>query len=72
LTGEVLLGKSFDALKGDGEVPAYIHHLDNAFVVWSLCGLAPWLCKLLTLLPIKGLQEFLAAGDYVYKVCLYP
>jgi hypothetical protein len=66
--GDILLGKSFGAFEGDGEAPAYVHHLDNAYLVWSLTGLAPLLCGLLALLPIKGLQEFMAAGDYVYTV----
>lgn len=68
ISGELLLGKSFDGLRGDGEAPAYVHHLDNAYLVWSLQGLAPWLCSCLRLLPIQSLQEFLASGDYVYKV----
>ncbi|KAL1876832.1 hypothetical protein VTK73DRAFT_9134 [Phialemonium thermophilum] len=67
VSGEVLLGKSFGAFDGDGEAPAYVHHLDNAYLVWSLYGLAPLLCKMLELLPAKKLQEFMAAGDYVYK-----
>ncbi|OCL06977.1 cytochrome P450 [Glonium stellatum] len=65
VSGEVLLGKSFEALKGN-EPPPYIHHLDNAYLVWSLEGLAPWLCKVLSFLPIKGLQEFMGSGNYVY------
>jgi hypothetical protein len=63
------MGKSFDALKGDDHsAPAYVHHLDNAYLVWSLYGLAPWLCSVPALLPFKGLRDFLTAGDYVYKV----
>jgi cytochrome P450 len=70
ISGDILLGKSFGAFAGDGEAPAYVHHLDNAYLTWSLYGLAPLLCKFLTLLPIKGLHEFMVAGDYVYQVCV--
>ncbi len=63
-----MLGKSFGALDGDGKAPTYVHHLDNAYITWSLYGLNPWLYRLFEYLPIKPLQEFMAAGDYVYKV----
>jgi hypothetical protein len=68
LAGEVLLGKSFGAIKSGGDGPVYLRHLDNAFLVWALYGLSPGFCKLLSLLPFKGIQEFMAAGEYVYKV----
>jgi hypothetical protein len=68
LAGEVLLGKSFGAIKSGGDGPEYVHHLDNAFLVWALYGLSPGFSKFLSLLPFKGLQEFMAAGEYVYKV----
>jgi hypothetical protein len=64
-----MLGKSFDALDGDGNAPTYVHHLDNAYTAWALYGLNPFLYRLIEYLPIKSLQEFMAAGDYVYKVC---
>ncbi|RYP65630.1 hypothetical protein DL769_006261 [Monosporascus sp. CRB-8-3] len=67
VSGEILLGKSFGAFAADGDAPAYVHHLDNAYLVWSLFGLAPLLCKTLERLPVKSLQQFMAAGDYVYK-----
>ena len=67
ISGEVLMGKSFGAFEENGAAPTYVHHLDNAYLVWSLFGLAPWLCKALESLPIKSLQQFFAAGDYVYK-----
>lgn len=66
--GEILLGKSFGAFAANGTAPTYVHHLDNAYLVWSLFGLAPLLCKVLERMPIKALQNFMAAGDYVYKV----
>ncbi|KAK3319398.1 cytochrome P450 [Apodospora peruviana] len=68
--GELMLGKSFGALDDDGDrndAPTYVHHLDNAYIAWSLYGLSPTLFRLFEYLPIKSLQEFLAAGDYVYK-----
>jgi hypothetical protein len=71
MAGHVLMGKSFGAFEGDGEAPAYVHHLDNAYLVWSLYGLAPTLCKLLSLLPYKSLRDFLSAKDYVYDVSVY-
>ncbi len=64
------MGKSFGAFEGDGEVPAYIEQLDNAYIVFSLYSLSPSLCGLLRLLPVKGLREFLAAKENVYKVGL--
>lgn len=67
VSGEVLMGKPFGAFDGEEEAPVYIHHLDNAYLVWLLNGLAPFLFQLLTRLPIKGLQHFLAAKDYVYQ-----
>ncbi|OCL01788.1 hypothetical protein AOQ84DRAFT_369814, partial [Glonium stellatum] len=39
IAGEVLLGKSFDLLKGE-KPPAYIHHLDNVYLVHALWDLA--------------------------------
>lgn len=38
--------------------------------VKSLYNLAPLLYQLLALLPSKSMQEFMAANEYVYKVCL--
>ncbi|GAB1319337.1 hypothetical protein MFIFM68171_09547 [Madurella fahalii] len=66
VAGEVLMGKDFGAFDGEGTAPVYVHHLDNAFIVWNLQGIAPRLARALEWLPIKRLQEFLAAGDYVY------
>jgi hypothetical protein len=68
VSGEVLMGKSFGALKGNGEAPDYVHKLDNAYLVLALRGLAPMLCELLVMLPIKGLRDFMSASDTVYKV----
>ncbi len=62
------MGKSFGAIDGEEKAPAYIHHLDNAYLVWSLFGLSPLFCRILTFVPFEGLQNFLAAGEYVYKV----
>lgn len=67
ISGEVLMGKSFGAFDADGAAPTYVHHLDNAYLVWSLFGLAPLLCRALERLPVKSLQDFFAAGDYVYQ-----
>ena len=63
-----MLGKSFAALDGDGKAPTYLRHLYNACITWALYGLNPWLYRLFECLPIKPLQEFMAGGDYVYKV----
>jgi hypothetical protein len=63
-----LLGKSFNAVKGEGESPLYVKQLDNAYIVWNLIATAPGLCKVLSMLPFKGLREFMGAGDYMYKV----
>jgi cytochrome P450 len=68
--GEVLLGKSFGAFDGHDEAPFFIQHLDNMFLVWALCGVAPLLYRLLALLPFKKLQRFLASGDYFYQVSI--
>lgn len=67
ISGEVLMGKSFGAFDANGAAPTYVHHLDNAYLVWSLFGLAPLLCRALERLPVKSLQDFFAAGDYVYQ-----
>ena len=62
------MGKSFGAFEGDGNAATYLHHLDNAYPVWFLEGaLGPLLCGALRLLPIKAMQGFLAAGEFVYK-----
>ena len=63
-----MLGKSFGALDGDGKAPMYVHHLDNAYTAWALYGLNPFLYRLFEYLPMKSLQEFMSAGDYIYKV----
>ncbi len=68
--GEVLLGKSFGAFDGHEEAPVFIQHLDNMFLVWALCGIAPLLYQVLALLPFKRLQRFLASGDYFYQVSI--
>ena len=66
VAGEVLLGKDFGAFRGEGTAPVYVHNLDNAFIAWSLQGVAPLLVWAVQWLPIKSLQAFLAAGDHVY------
>ncbi|KAB5585128.1 cytochrome P450 [Coniochaeta sp. 2T2.1] len=66
ISGEVLMGKSFGAFDSNGIASTYVHHLDNAYLVWSLFGLAPWLCTALGMLPIKSMRQFFDAGDYVY------
>jgi cytochrome P450 len=66
-SGEILMGKSFGAFEENGAAPTYVHHLDNAYLVWSLFGLAPWLCKALEAVPVQSLQKFFAAGEYVYQ-----
>jgi len=63
-----MLGKSFGALDGDGKAPTYVQRLDNAYISWSLYGLSPFFYRLFEYLPIASLQEFMAAGEYVYKV----
>jgi hypothetical protein len=68
--GEVLLGKSFDGLKGNGAAPTYINKVDNAFLVWSLQENMPWISKILSLLPLKGVKEFITSGEYIYEVCI--
>lgn len=65
--GEVLMGKSFGAFDGQRNAPVYVKHLDNTYPVWFIQGIAPLLYQLLTIPPIPALQEFMAAGDYVYK-----
>ncbi|KAK1760108.1 cytochrome P450 [Echria macrotheca] len=68
VAGEVLMGKAFGAFEGEGgKAPVYVDHLDNAYIVWNLWSIAPLLCWVLELLPIKGIREFFAGGDYVYK-----
>ncbi len=67
LLGQLFLGKSFDALKND-KPPAYVHHLDNAYLVWAISGIFPLTYKFMSFLPFKSVKEFLAAGDYVYDV----
>jgi len=64
-----MLGKSFGALDGDGKAPAYVHHLDNAYTSWALYSLNPFLYRLFEYLPIRSLQEFMSAGEYIYQVC---
>jgi cytochrome P450 len=66
-TGEVLMGKSFGAFDGQENAPVYVKHLDNAYPVWFIKGVAPLVYQILNMLPIKAVQDFLAAGDYVYK-----
>ncbi|KAK4215462.1 cytochrome P450 [Rhypophila decipiens] len=65
--GELMLGKSFGALDGGGNAPSYVHHLDNAFAAFALYGLSPFAFRLLEYLPVQSLQDFLAAGEYVYR-----
>ncbi|OIW25663.1 cytochrome P450 [Coniochaeta ligniaria NRRL 30616] len=67
ISGEVLMGKSFGAFDANGAAPTYVHHLDNAYLVWTLFGLAPLLCNVLGRLPVKSMQQFFDAGDYVYQ-----
>jgi hypothetical protein len=55
-------------LKGE-KPPAYTHHLDNAHLVFALCDLAPWLCFILSKIPLHKFQEFWKSGDYLYEVC---
>ncbi|KAH6697163.1 cytochrome P450 [Plectosphaerella plurivora] len=65
--GEILLGKSFDAVKGDGQVPLYVHHLDNAYLSLALYANFPILYKILESLPIPSLRQFLSSKEYVYE-----
>ncbi|KAM7183701.1 Cytochrome P450 [Rhypophila sp. PSN 637] len=65
--GELMFGKSFGALDGDGNAPSYVRHLHNAFAAWALYDLNPFAFRLLEYLPIQSLRNFLAAGEYVYK-----
>lgn len=67
VSGEVLMGKSFGAFDGGNQASNYVQKLDNSFLAWALTGIAPLLCQALSLLPIKELQKFFNAGDYVYK-----
>ncbi len=65
--GEILLGKSFGAFDADGEAPAYVHHLDNAYLIWSLYGLAPILCTVLALHPSNHSRDSWLPGTMFTK-----
>lgn len=68
--GQLFLGKSFGALKDD-RPPPYVHHLDNAYLVWAIQGALPSVYKFMSVLPFRSIRDFLTAGDYVYDV-RYP
>lgn len=67
VAGEVLMGRSFGAFEGEETAPLYIHNLDDAFFAWALEGVAPSFYWMLQWLPMKRLQAFLGAGDYIYR-----
>ncbi|EON65750.1 hypothetical protein W97_04989 [Coniosporium apollinis CBS 100218] len=65
VVGQLFLGKSFGALKDD-RPPPYVHHLDNAYLVWAIQGILPSVYRFTSFLPFRSIQDFLTAGDYVY------
>ena len=67
VAGEVLMGRSFGAFEGEETAPVYIHNLDDAFFAWTLKGVAPSFYWMLQWVPMKRLQAFLGAGQYIYR-----
>jgi hypothetical protein len=63
----LFLGKSFDGLTSP-ETPKFAHYLDNFLHAWLLQDAMPLVFRLLQLVPIKGLQEFLDSADGIIEV----
>jgi hypothetical protein len=70
ITGELFLGKSFDAL-AKGVATQFLHDIDCQFQVLGIEWYFPWIYKILHFIPVPSLQHFLHAPERVSKVSLH-
>lgn len=71
ITGQVLLGQSFNAL-GAEEPPYYVKIMEYVQPMIAIDGGAPWLATILRAMPFQWARDFTGSSEYIYgvRICI--